>query len=169
MTALHMDQPLASSITRPLRPLRRRDGTFDLVDMRQHNVIEHDASFTRLDFREGDNYSFQPRLFQAMLDDANGGPVTISTLAKTFVRRNQESRAGGAPSLPLNSRFVNILQSVSFMNTAQLGGRLSSDVLTTFYSEERFPEEILENRKTRTLLGLIGYAAALLFCVIFQT
>ncbi|CAC9892842.1 unnamed protein product [Aureobasidium pullulans] len=91
--SLHMEKALASSITRPLRPLLRKDGTFDLVLMRQHNVIEHDASFTRLDFREGDNYNFQPRLFRAMLDDAENGPITISSLAKTYIRRNKESRA----------------------------------------------------------------------------
>lgn len=65
-----MEKALASSITHPLRPLLRKDGTFDRVLMRRHNIIEHDASFTRLDFREGDNYNFQPRLFRAILDDA---------------------------------------------------------------------------------------------------
>jgi hypothetical protein len=100
MTALHMDKTLASAITNPLRSLLRKDGTFDLVLMRQHNVIEHDASFTRLDFREGDNYNFQPHLFRAMLNDAKGGPVTIPSLARTYIRRNKESRLAGAPALP---------------------------------------------------------------------
>ncbi len=57
MTALHMDNLAAGSITSTLRPLCRKDGTFDLVDTRRHNVIEHDSSFTRLDFRQGDNHS----------------------------------------------------------------------------------------------------------------
>lgn len=97
-----MDKALATAITNPLRSLLRKDETFDLVLMRQHNVIEHDASFTRLDFRDGDNYNFQPALFRKMLDDANGGPVTVSSLARTYVRRNKESRDAGAPALPWN-------------------------------------------------------------------
>ncbi|THV85047.1 Cloroperoxidase [Aureobasidium pullulans] len=166
--SLHMEKALASSITRPLRPLLRKDGTFDLVLMRQHNVIEHDASFTRLDFREGDNYNFQPRLFRAMLDDAGNGPITISSLAKTYIRRNKESRAAGAPALPWNLWFVNLLQSVSLMNTAKMGGKLDREVLRAFYEEERFSEVILENGEERTLVGLVGYAVALLFCVVFR-
>jgi hypothetical protein len=162
-----MDNALASSLTKTLRPLCRKDGTFDLIDMRRHNVIEHDASFTRLDFHQGDNYTFQPQMFQAFLDDADGGPVTLKTLAKTFSRRNKESKASGAPGLPLNLWFVNLVQTVSLMNTAQTGGKLSKELLTTFYTEERFPEEILANPKTRTLTGLIGNAIALLFHVVF--
>ena len=163
-----MEKALASSITHPLRPLLHKDGTFDLVLMRQHNVIEHDASFTRLDFREGDNYNFQPRLFRAMLDDAGNSPITISNLAKTYIRRNKESRAAGAPALPSNLWFVNLLQSVSLMNTAKMGGKLDREVLRAFYEEERFSEVILENGEERTLVGLVGYAVALLFCVVFR-
>jgi hypothetical protein len=168
MTALHMDKTLASAITNPLRSLLRKDGTFDLILMRQHNVIEHDASFTRLDFREGDNYNFQPHLFRAMLNDAKGGPVTIPSLARTYIRRNKESRLAGAPALPWNLWFVNLLQSVSLMNTVGKGGKLSREMMKTFYEEERFPDEVLESREKRTLVGLVGYAMALLFCIVFR-
>jgi len=102
MTALHMDKLAAASLTSSLPPLCRKDGTFDLVDTRRHNVIEHDSSFTRLDFHQGDNYTFRPEMLQAMIDDADGGPVTLRSLAKTFIRRDKESRASGAPRLPLN-------------------------------------------------------------------
>ncbi|ERF76991.1 hypothetical protein EPUS_06859 [Endocarpon pusillum Z07020] len=87
MSALHMDKPLASALTNSLKPLVHKDKTFNLADMRQHNIIEHDASFTRLDFRQGDNYTFQPLMLQALLADADGGPVTVKSLAKTYVRR----------------------------------------------------------------------------------
>lgn len=162
-----MDSALASAITRSLRELCREDGTFDLRDMRRHNVIEHDASFTRLDFHQGDNYTFQPAMFQALLDDAGGGPVTVKTLAKTYNRRKKESKASGAPGLSIRLWFVNLLQTVSFLNTAQTGGTLSKEIMTTFYVEERFPDEILKNEKTRTLHGLIGNALALLYYTVF--
>jgi hypothetical protein len=165
--ALHMDNPLATALTNNLRPFVRKDGTFDLIDLRRHNTMEHDASPTRLDFHQGDNYTFQPDLFQAFLDDAQGGPVTLKSLAITYSRRKKESKAAGAPGLPLNLWFVNLFQTVSLMNTAQTGGKLSRELLTTFYTEERIPEEILKNPKTRTLTGLIGNALGLLFHVIF--
>jgi len=166
-STLHMSTALASSLTRSLKPLLRKDGTFDLTDMRKHNVLEHDASFTRLDIIQGDNYTFQPTLFKAFLDDAKGGPVTIKTLAKTYIRRNKESRAVGSHRLPINLWFVNVLQTVSLLNTAQTGGKLNRELLNTFYEEERFPDVILKNEKKRTLLGLIGHAASLLFHIVF--
>ncbi|KAL8900330.1 MAG: hypothetical protein Q9207_005745 [Kuettlingeria erythrocarpa] len=167
MTALHMDTLAAGSITSTLRPLCRKDGTFDLVDTRRHNVIEHDSSFTRLDFRQGDNYTFQPDMLQAMIDDADGGPVTLRSLAKTFIRRDKESRAAGAPRLPLNLWFVHILQAVSVMNTAQTDGILTKEVLEAVYAEERFPDLILNNPKPRTVFTQLGNALGMMRFVVF--
>jgi hypothetical protein len=153
MTSLHQDKALASSIARPLRQVLRPDGTFDLFDRRRHNVIEHDASLTRLDARQGDNYTFQPAMLQAMFDDASGGPVTVKTLAKSYNRRKRERKADGGAALPWN------------LNTADTGGKLSHDVMKTFYEEERIPDVILNNHKTRTLTGLLIYAFTLMLYV----
>jgi len=165
-----MSTPLAGSLTRSLKPLLRKDGTFDLVDMRRHNVLEHDASFTRLDYGQApdhDNFTFQPAMLEAFLADANGGDVTVTSLAKTYKRRGKESRAAGSPRLPINLWFVNLLQTVSLLNTAQTGGKLSPELMKTFYEEEKFPDVVLENEKTRTLLGLVGHAVVLLWDVVF--
>ena len=167
MTALHMDRLAAGSLVSSLRPLCHKDGTFDLVDTRRHNVIEHDSSFTRLDFHQGDNYTFQPDMLQAMIDDAEGGPVTLESLAKTFIRRAKESRAAGAPRLPLNLWFVRVLQSVGVMNTAQTGGTLTKEVLEAVFVEGRFPPVILENPKPRTISTLLGNALGMMRYVIF--
>lgn len=59
---LHMSSPLASSLANMLKQISRADGSFDLVDVRKHNVLEHDASFTRHDIIQGDNFTFQPAL-----------------------------------------------------------------------------------------------------------
>ncbi|GAB7336047.1 hypothetical protein MBLNU13_g08862t1 [Cladosporium sp. NU13] len=165
MTSLHQDKALASSIARPLRQILRPDGTFDLFDMRRHNVIEHDASLTRLDARQGDNYTFQPAMLQAMFDDASGGPVTVKTLANSYNRRKRERKADGGAALPWNLWFVNVVQTVSFLNTADTGGKLSHDVMKTFYEEERIPDVVSNNHKTRTLTGLLIYAFTLMFYV----
>lgn len=163
MTSLHQDKALASSISRPLRQILRPNGTFDLVDMRRHNVIEHDASLTRLDARQGDNYTFQPAMLQAIFDDADGGPITVKTLAKSYNRRKKERKADGGAALPWNLWFVNIVQTVSFLNTADTGGKLSKDVMKPFYEEERIPDVILDNHRTRTLTGLMFYSFQLMF------
>ena len=167
MTALHMDWLAAASLTAALPGLLHDDGTYDLVDTRRHNVIEHDASFTRMDFRQGDNYTFQPHMYQAMLNDADGKPVTHRSLAKTFIRRDKESRASGAARLPLNLWFVRVLQAVGVMNTAQTGGILTHEVLHAVFVEERFPDVILDNPKPRTIFTLLGNALGMMRYVIF--
>jgi hypothetical protein len=166
MNVLHMNKLAAKSLTTALPPLLRKDGTFDLVDTRRHNVIEHDSSFTRLDFHQGDNYTFQPDMLQAMIDDADGGDVTLRTLAKTFIRRDKESRAAGAPKLPLNLWFVRVLQSVGVMNTAQTGGVLTKEVLEAVFAEERFPDVIINNPKPRTVFTLLGNALGMMWYII---
>ncbi|KAI4095174.1 MAG: hypothetical protein LQ339_007334 [Xanthoria mediterranea] len=166
MTALHMDRLAARSLSSALPPLCRPDGRFDLIDTRRHNVIEHDSSFTRLDFHQGDNYTFQPAMLQAMMDDADGGPVTLRSLAKTFMRRTRESRAGGAPRLPLGLWFVRLFQAVGVMNTAQTGGVLTKELLEAVFVEERFPDVILNNPKPRTVFTLVGNALGMLRYVI---
>jgi hypothetical protein len=168
-----MSHPLSTSLSNSLKPLLSKDGTFSLVDMRRHNVVEHDRSFTRLDYSSPtnpthDNYTFQPSMFSSFLADAgdNNEPVTIKSLAKTYVRRKKESKKEGG-KLSLGLWFVNVLQTVSLLNTAQTGGKLDRGLLKTFYEEERFPDLVTENEKTRTLLGLVGHGVVLLWYVIF--
>ncbi|KAK3939312.1 Chloroperoxidase [Diplogelasinospora grovesii] len=169
MTALNMSPTLAHTLASQLKPLLHKDGTFDLVDMRRHNVIEHDVSFTRLDFRQGDNYSFQPAMFESMLRDADeDGQTTVKTLAQTYRRRTREEKASGASGLPLNLYFVSLVQTVSFLHTAETGGRLTKEVITEFYTQERFPEVITSNTHTRRLTGLVGMTLELMVYLIFR-
>lgn len=93
--------------------------------------------------------------------------MTIKSLAKTYNRRKRESRAAGSPKLPLNLWFVNLLQTVSLLNTAQVGSGLDRDLLIEFYTEEKIPDVILENPKTRTMFGLVTKALSLLFYSMF--
>lgn len=168
MTALHMNRHLAGSLTLALRPLCRKDGTFDLEDTRRHNVIEHDNSFTRHDFYTGDNYTIQPDMLQAMLDDADGGPVTLRSLAKSFIRRDKESKAAGAPKLSLNLWFVRVLNIAGAINTTMMpGGKMTKEVFEALFAEERWSSVVLDNPKPRTLLTLIGNALGMMRYVIF--
>ncbi|PFH61403.1 hypothetical protein XA68_17455 [Ophiocordyceps unilateralis] len=164
--ALSMTSHLAASNTRQLKSILRPNGTFDLTDLRQHGVIEHDRSFTRLDYRHGgDNYTLQPDMFQALLNDAGGGPLTVKTLARTYRRRAEEHKRSGGKPLPLRMRFINLAQSVSFFNVAQMSGKIPREVVDAFYLEDRFTDEVLVDKRPRTLLGLLGDILRLLFFV----
>ena len=57
---------------------------------------------------------------------------------------------------------MNLLQTVSLLNTAQTSGKLSRETMVTFYTEKRFPDEILRNEKPRTLFGLVWNAVCTL-------
>lgn len=168
MTALHHDKILAHTLAIQLQPLCRKDGTFDLIDMRRHNVIERDVSFTRLDFRHGDNYTFQPSMFETMVKDTGDGPTTVESLAKTYRRRTQEEKESGGDKLPINLYFVSLVQTVSFLHSAEVGGRMNEETLREFFSEEKFPDVITGNTKTRGLLGLVGMSLKLAFNLWFK-
>jgi hypothetical protein len=168
MTALHMTSTVAGALANSLKPVLREDGTFDLVDARTHNVVEHDRSFTRLDFRHGDNYTMQPRMLQAMLDDAEGGPLTIKTLSKTYARRRREHKETHGDSLGIRLRFVSLLIAVGFINT-ETTGHPSPEQVTTFYTEERLEDYILNNPEPRTLRGLVRKAVKLQWYLIFPS
>ena len=105
-------------------------------------------------------------MFEAMLADGGGDSITHRSMAKTFIRRDKESRAAGAPKLPLNLWFVRTLQAVGVINSAALGGTLSREVLESIFVEERIPDVVLENTKPRTVLTLLGHAAHLLWWVV---
>lgn len=53
------------------------------------------------------------------------------------------------------------------MNTAQTGGILTEEVLRAVFTEERFPDVILDNTKPRTVFTLLGNATGMMRYVIF--
>ncbi len=113
-----------------------RDGKMDLTDLRKHGAFEHDASLTRLDFRQGDNYSCQPDMVQDLLKDADGGPVTYQTIAKTRARRMREAKkANSVPSLYFKVRAM--LEAASLIHF--LGEGASEEDIKTFFLDERLP------------------------------
>lgn len=167
MTALHMTSTVAGALANSLKPLLRPDGTFDLVDARMHNLVEHDRSFTRMDFRHGDNYTMQPRMLQAMLDDAQGGPLTLKTLSKTYARRRKEHKDTGGDGLGIRLRFISLLIAVGYINT-ETTGHPKPEQVTTFYTEERFEDYLLNNPQQRTLRGLVWKAIILQWHLLFS-
>ncbi|KAK7962759.1 Cloroperoxidase [Apiospora aurea] len=149
MEALHMTGTVAHALADQMKPVLREDGTFDLSDSRMHNVLEHDTSLTRLDFRQGDNFTMQPKLLEAMIDDAEGGPVTLKTLAKTYTRRNREHAASGGQPLGLVMAFKDLLVKVGYINT-EATGRPTPEQVRRFWTDERFEDYLLDNPQPRS-------------------
>ncbi|KAK7985612.1 Cloroperoxidase [Apiospora saccharicola] len=166
MEAVHMTGTVAHALADTMKPVVREDGTFDLSDTRMHNVLEHDTSLTRLDFRQGDNFTMQPKMLEAMIDDAQGGPVTLKTLATTYKRRNREHKASGGEPLGVTMTFKDLLIKVGYINTETTGHPTPAQV-RRFWTDERFEDYLLDNPEPRTLRGLVWKAAVLWWHVHF--
>lgn len=69
--------------------------TIDLDDLAKHNALEHDASLSRLDYSEGDHVHLQPNLLTAMMADSPTDFLTVESLARTRVRREDHSNSIG--------------------------------------------------------------------------
>ncbi len=101
-----------------------------------------------------------------MLDDAGDGPVTLKTMAKTYVRRKKEHEESFGQPLGFRLWFVNLLITVGFINV-ETTGHPSRKQMEQFYTEERFDDYILENPEPRTLYGLVSKALVLVWYVNF--
>ncbi|KAL5322953.1 hypothetical protein ACEPPN_007478 [Leptodophora sp. 'Broadleaf-Isolate-01'] len=148
--------------------------TFDLQDLSIHGLLEHDASLTRLDVRDGDNVHFQPELFELMLADATHGhdhksqaneddSYTIRDIARTRARRTLEHQKSNAPAVPLMSKLASILEAAAVPVCLGGGGiNVSLTEMKTLFTEEKLPDWIVNpsaaKEKTRklTAVGLLG-------------
>lgn len=136
-------------------PVIRKDGSFTLVDLRRHNVVEHDSSFTRLDFRQGDNYTFQPAMFKAFLQDAEGGPINKDSLARTRARRDKEEKQAIGIS-PLGLRLWVTTWSQTCILLQTFGDSITVKDISLFYENEQLPSWWMTDHKEMTFLGLLG-------------
>ncbi|KAH0537554.1 hypothetical protein FGG08_005653 [Glutinoglossum americanum] len=150
MAGYNMTHPLATFLTSIILPSVGKPGatTFDLTDLRKHNAIEHDVSLTRHDFAQGDNYTFQPEMLEAVLGDTGDGPATAKTFAKSRIRRTKESELAGVPKLSFKLVIVSVFNYGSALLVLGPSG-ISKEDLTTFFKEERSPLNLpLERRLT---------------------
>lgn len=117
---------------------------------------------TRNDFSvDGDNYTFQPHMFKAYLQDANGGPITPFSLAKSRVRRDREHKAAGGA--PLNFRLWVTKWAETTAARHAFGPEISVKDITTFYTEERFPDGYLESAPKSTFHDLVIFIFGIFF------
>ena len=143
MAGYNMSHPLATFLTSIILPKVGKPGatTFDLTDLRKHDAIEHDVSLTRHDFAQGDNYTLQPEMLEAVLNDTGDGPATAKTIAKSRIRRTKESELAGRPPLSLRLVMVSVFNWGSALLVLGPSG-IPKENLTTFFTEERSPLEL---------------------------
>lgn len=172
MTALQMSGPLAHALAHALRPLCREDGTFDLADMRRPRApspevvvpVEAEARSKLFSFHDA-------RFFQLFLADAQKETITVKSLARTHRRRKKQRRATGSPKPPLKDRVASLVQAVSVLHAAGvggIGGKLPVEVMAVLEAEERLLEAVYRNKRKRTLMGFALKAVTLWFYILIR-
>src|SRR5277367_591714 len=143
MAGYNMSHALATFLASIILPSVGKPGatTFDLTDLRKHNTIEHDVSLTRHDIAQGDNYTFQPEMLEAVLKDTGDRPATAKSFAKSRVRRTKESKLTGVPKLSLKLVLISVFNWGSALLVLGPSGIPKED-LTIFFTEERSPLDL---------------------------
>jgi hypothetical protein len=129
-----------------------KDATsINLSDLNKHDIIEHDASLTRFDFKQGDNFRMQPKLLDALIEDAGKGAkyITVQSLGKTRARREAESKAAGSPALNAKATTLAygetglLLQALGHLSgdgPKPFGWAAPVDAVQTWVGAERLPK-----------------------------
>jgi hypothetical protein len=137
---------LASNALDNLPHAEAGPNALNLEHLNKHDAIEHDASLSRNDAIQGDNHSVQPKLVQALLDDAEGEFLTVGSLAKTRARREAESAKAGSPSLGVkmqtiaNGEAALILQVLGHLGTSKGDYQIPKKAAKQWLEEERLPD-----------------------------
>jgi len=157
MEGMGLTHTFARSLAAPtIEMLKMGDAKkFDFIDLRKHNAIEHDASLTRRDYRDGDNWSFQQDMMEDVLKDAHGHPITAKSLAFSRLRRKKENQLTGAPPLVGEHERNGTLQCAALLEV--LGSNISQEKLIKFLTEERLPDDFVKARDNGHKLTLRSF------------
>jgi hypothetical protein len=146
----NLDSTLAGSLADGVESLygvedANGDTVFNLADMRNHNLTEHDASLTRSDFGDvsHDNWSPQPDLIQQMVSlSQDGESLTWCDLVKTrFLRIEQESASDPSFNFTAKNAEVAHLNTVVAMEVFGNGQNMSLKFFQSFFEQEMIPDE----------------------------
>ena len=120
------------------------DGTLvlDLHDLALHGFIEHDASLSRVDAREGDAARLAPTLLRQLLSlSVDGRTLTLSDLATAHQLRVVQSRADGH-MIPIKAAVLGTLEAaLLYLVLGRDGGIALADAMD-FFAHERIPEHL---------------------------
>jgi Peroxidase, family 2 len=129
--------------------------TISLDNLDTHGVIEHDASMTRLDKKQGDNVNLNPELFARLLNTTVGDSMSASDLAIVRANRAKQSVAAGSPKLDTKFSAIAAGETALLVNTfgkIDASGQLSvpKSYIKSLFSEEQLPSNLGWTKPTLT-------------------
>ncbi|KAL4869877.1 hypothetical protein BDV12DRAFT_184841 [Aspergillus spectabilis] len=147
--------------------------SFTLDHLNQHNVVEHDASISRLDAYFGNPQPFSPSVFAQTRKYWTGSTVTAAMLANSKVARQLDSKA-------FNPEY-SYTETVDQTSLSEVGGPIlvfgdvekgtvDREVMEYFFVNERLPTEMgwrasaeaIGPEHVEKVCGMIASAANLL-------
>lgn len=110
--------------------------TFNLNDLKKHNVIEHDASLSRADEAQGDNWSFNSTIFDETKSYWPDTTITTAQAASALEKRiDTQKAANSAFDLPLTQYTNAIGQTAMYLGVfGEYGaGNANKDYVVYFF------------------------------------
>ncbi len=161
--AIHERLGVASSIARVLaraavdnfgKPGENGETVVDLSDLVKHGVIEHDASLTRPDSRDGNAAPVCPPLLDQLLGlSKDGQTLTLEDLATAHQLRIAQSSAGGH-TVPLKASVLGLFEAAILYQVLRGKSAIALTEAREFLGTEHLPSAFV--RKD------IGWGAVLL-------
>lgn len=121
-------------------PLGQR--ILDLADLSLHGFIEHDASLTRRDAREGDQAEFIEPLFEQLLSfSTDGRTIKLEDLTVVHQLRVAQSEANGQP-VSLKAKVLALGELALLFAVLSRDGVIAIPDLEEFMRKERVPAHL---------------------------
>jgi Peroxidase, family 2 len=113
----------------------------DLSDLVLHGFIEHDASLTRCDAREGDAAALSPPLLDQLLSlSKDGQSLSLEDLATAHQLRMKQSAAGGH-RVPLKAGILGTFEAALLYQVLRGGDAVAVPSAREFLGSERVPAD----------------------------
>jgi len=120
------------------------NGLIDLDVLATHNVIEHDASMSRLDayISDGHQNDFNPDRFSTLLSFSSDGQVlTQDDVVSARIYFLNDSKTNNPEfSLPLELEGNLLAETAIFLNVLGRNGEISLEDASSFFVDGRFPD-----------------------------
>ncbi|KAF8853286.1 Cloroperoxidase [Acephala macrosclerotiorum] len=131
--------------------------TFNLDDLDEHGVIEHDGSLSRADIYFGDNHSFNSSIWNSVASHFTSPNISLTT-AITARSARLAAAAAVNPAFNMSSTDVEfsaietaLYMSVFSTNSSSVGSVARRDWVQTLFVEEKLPSELGWSRPAEQL------------------
>ena len=114
----------------------------DLADLVEHGFIEHDASLTRPDSRDGDAAAVCPPLLDQLVSlSQDGKTLTLEDLATAHQLRMAQSAAGGH-SVPFKAGVLGTFEAALLYQVLRANGVVAITEAREFLGSEHIPADL---------------------------